>query len=647
MIKGRNPDDNITIMNATHRRFIDASGKHKESMTIVYKDLETGIKHKEEIENPTYRYYIANEDKRVSYNRMFANETDVHEIEVPYKDLEKDIAKNVGMLDYFYENINNGNARENRKLHTHPDVFNSDMNIEDHYRFRFDKLYKNEYFRPSKAFFDIEADTISMIGDFPEMGECPINAISLICQDQNQVYVFLLRNDKNPLIAEFEAEVNSGNVFKELGDFVINAVGGPDVAKKYKVDNLKFNFLFYDEDKEINLIADLFNAINTFQPDFALAWNMGFDIPYIIERIKNLGYDPAEIISHKDFNHKYAYYFIDERMKSEFAERGDFAAISTYTTFLDQMIHFASRRKNQNKLLSFNLDFVGEVIAKVKKLDYKHITTNISELPYKSYKTFVFYNIMDTIVQQCIEICTEDINYVFNKCLINNTRYPKCHRQTIYLTNRGTKEFYKSGFIIGNNTNKFNQPPSGKFAGAFVADPQKKNDKNKITIYGKPVKVFDNCDDYDYSALYPSILRQWNIASNTQIGKVEIADKVHDKENQARMQAWERSIGFMEDLQSHVWLEFCSRWFNLADYTTLYHEVEEFFTKVCNPTIGLRTYTREGYIIPMTFDNPGLLHEGMIFEDNRRVIEEKYIYPNLEKWKEWRNYATSNPNQHF
>lgn len=497
MIKGRNPGDNITIMNTMFRRMVDPrDDKFKDVLTIVYKDCDTMQKHMQEIVNPNYEYYIAKEDSRVSYNRLFIEEDKAEKVSVPYKDLEKDIAERTGNLNLFYENIRNGNKSANKKLHLHPDVFSSDTNIEDHYRYRFDQLYKNEACTITKAFFDIEADTISMVGDFPEMGECPINAITLILQDQGQVYTFLLRNKTNPQIAQFEKTVQDGSVFKELEEFVINAVGGPEMAEHFKI-NFKYNFLFYDEEDEINLIKDLFNAINTFKPDFALAWNMGFDVSYILARIQKLGYNPEDIVCHPDFQYKSASYFVDERMKSEFAERGDFALISSYTTYLDQMIHFASRRKGQSKFISFTLDFIGEVVAGVRKLDYKDITTNISELPYKSYKTFVFYNIMDTIVQYCIDIKTGDLEYVFGKCIMNNTRYSKAHRQTVYLTNRGMKEFKNEGLIIGNNANKYNQKPEEKFPGAFVGEPKQVSDYSKLRIYGRPVLVVDNCDDFD------------------------------------------------------------------------------------------------------------------------------------------------------
>jgi len=420
------------------------------------------------------------------------------------------------------------------------------------------------------------------------------------------------------------------------------------MADKYNI-HFKYSFLFYDEEDEINLIRDLFVAINHYQPDFAMAWNMSFDIPYIIARIQRLGYDPAEIMSHPDFKYKCARYYVDERMKNEFAERGDFANIASYTAYLDQMIHFASRRKNGTKYLAFSLDFIGEAVAKVKKLDYKHITTNIVELPYKNFKIFSFYNIMDTVVQHCIEMATGDIDYVFFKSTINNVRYSKTHRQTVYLMNRGIKEFNKTGegFVMGNNVNKFNTKPDSKFPGAFVADPRQLNDYSRLRIYGRAVDVFANLVDFDYSSLYPSIIREMNIAPHTQIGMLIIAAKVHEKENKRKLDNWTRASAFMEDIQSQVWLEINSRWFHLADYTQLYNEIIEFFNTKMNPIYGLRTYTMDGLIDPMIPYHAKLVEDPMIFVDKRREIQDIYVAPDFNKWEEWRNATIANPNQQF
>ena len=146
--------------------------------------------------------------------------------------------------------------------------------------------------------------------------------------------------------------------------------------------------------RQCNRSRSYINYINNLKPDFVLAWNMAFDIPYIIQRIVNLGYNPKDIMCHPDFKYKEVSYMIDERNKFNYEERNDFAKISSYSVYLDQMIHFASRRKGQAAIANYRLDYIGQITCGVKKLDYSHITEKLSELPYKDYETFVFYNII-------------------------------------------------------------------------------------------------------------------------------------------------------------------------------------------------------------------------------------------------------------
>ena len=637
----------LTILNATYRNFVEPeTDKYRNLLTLVYKDPNTGLKYKNEIVDPYYRYFIANPDKRVDYNRLFVNKENVQEFVCKYNDIEKEIAKRLCLKEYYFDNIRNGNRRENRKLHLHPDVFNSDKNIEDFYRAEFARNFINRPCKITKSYLDIEVDSKDKIaGDFPEPGEAPVNSVSFINEETKEVYVFLLKTKSNPQIAEFEEQVKNGSIFSEFEQFIHDTIGSEKISK-YDI-NFKYNFLFYDEEAELNLIADVFAAINYKQPDFLMAWNMGFDIPYLIERIKILGGSPEDIIAHKDFDYKYAQYFVDERNKNEYAERGDYALISSYTVYIDQMIQYASRRKGQNKK-SYRLDDIGELETGVKKLDYKHITSSIIDLPYASYKTFVFYNIIDTIVQYCIEKQLGDIDFLFNKALMNNTRYSKVHRQTVYLANRAEKVFEANGYIIGNNANKFAQPPEDKFAGAYVADPSKLKDEFKVIICGNSVFIFENLVNFDYSSLYPNICRQFNIASNTQIGMLIINEKVHDKENIGNLDHWTRGGAFLEDVQSGQWLEICSRWFNLPNYTEMYNKVVEFFTKKAIPTNGFRNVNMSTGLKEEPVKSTGKYFEAIVFEDNRRVVNEKYIPHNLNnEWEELRNHVLEYPNQQF
>lgn len=581
LIKGYKDGSDITVLNtAYHYSKKNEDGKYsKDNLMIVFRDNDTGKKDHVIIETPQYEFYMANDDVYIDHHLLTIEKDKVHKVVTPYCQLEKTIAELTGNQNFYYDNIRMGNRSANKQLHYLPNVFASNFNIEDHYRDKFAQHYQNSIYTVSKAYFDIEVDTIDMIEDFPEKGKYPINAISYIDDKTHSINVFLLRNSSNPLIDEFEKEVATGKIHTELQEFIIKSAGGIKQAIKYDLLNFNIKFCFYDE--EIRLIQDLFLLINKNEPDFLLAWNMAFDIPYIHDRIIELGYDPRDIMCHRNIEKEFrtAYYYIDTKA-SEFAERGDFYDISSYTVYLDQLIHFASRRKGQQAFDSYKLDDIGYAVAKIHKLDYSHITTSIAKLPYLDYKTFVFYNVMDTIVQKCIEEKVKDVNYIFGKCIVNNTRYHKCHRQTIYLANRANTEWRKKDLIIGNGSG-----PKEKvsFPGALVGNPLHNSDYAKYKQNNQVLNIVDNMCDYDYKALYPSTDIQNNMGPNTQIGKVLIEEQVHKLENPFDNKFYDRGGAYIEDYTSGDVLEFAHRWLGLASYRELLDDIMEFFTIVSKP----------------------------------------------------------------
>ena len=588
IIKGYDDGANITILNTVYhksRKMQREDGKQYysvDSLDIIYKDLDTNEKKMQHIESPDYIFWMANPDVQITHWQMFIEKSKVHPVKCKYLDIKYKIADITGNVDFFIDNLKSGNYKENDKLFMIPNIFNADMNIEDYYRWIFDRTYRNEPYPLHKLYFDIEVDTINMKGDFPEPGECPVNAITLVDEGNQKVYTLLLNNYKNPLIDEFKI---TNNLTTELKNFVREKVGGEQRERSFGLDKFEYRIMFYDE--EIELIKDTFNVINTIKPDFALAWNIAFDLPYLIARIGILGYAPESIICHPDFPIKDCYYFIDHRA-DKFEERGDFACISSYTVYMDQLISFASRRKGQRAVSSFKLDFIGDFVAGVRKLDYSHITTNLAKLPYLDYHTFVFYNVMDTIVQLCVESKSADIDFIFNKALSVNTRYSKVHRQTTYLMNRAIKDFWDMGYVLGNNINKSN--PKVGFPGAFVADPLLVSDKPKLKINGSPVMICDNLDDFDYKALYPSIIDENNMAPNTQHGKILLPEKIDPKENRFNNDYFDRAVWFSEDLVSGNRLDFCQRYLNLADYEEMYDDVIKYFTTIVMPCVALKQF---------------------------------------------------------
>ena len=578
----------LTIMNTYYNypTFKDGKKIADDFIVLVYKDNKSGEKNYKIIEKPTYTYYLLKDKKdHVDYNRLFIEKDRVEEVRVPFVDLEKSIAQNTGNEEFYKYNLYNGAKKENKKLHTDPDVFFSDSNIEDHYRFKFNNTYTNNIEKLRKGFFDIEVDGKYSANDIPELGECPVNAVTYLDDAENKAYTFLLRDDNNPLIEKFENMIKQKQFTNaSIREFIKNHVG-ESIANKYKLLDIAWEINFYDHDKEILLIKDLFATMHRTSPDFIEGWNSSaFDIQYLIERICNLGYDPADIMCDQNWKVKVVKNKIDFTHLNEFAERGDYTFISGLPVFIDQMIQYVSRRKSKvGSYKSFKLDDIALLEAGVRKAVYSHITNNLAELPYLDYTLFVLYNMMDVMAQRCIERQTEDLEYIFAKCVINNTSYNKGHRQTVYLINRMANEWYKKGYIIGNNVNKWNDKPP-KFLGALVGDPLKTNDYAKLKIDGRPIWICDNCIDFDFTSLYPSIMIEFNIAPNTQIGRIIIPNKVYSGENTYKIdeEKYSRSGEFIENLVTDNIIEFCRRWFNLAGINELLEDIAEYFNIKAN-----------------------------------------------------------------
>lgn len=556
-----------------------------DTMTIVYKDNTTGKKGIEVIENPKYVFYmLKNNIPTPNYDMFFTDMKNLDEITCRYRDVNKAIAEKLDQYegttkytDLYKRNVRDGNYKANMDFQKSRRVFGSDIPINDFYRMRFAEQYKNTETPVTRAYLDIEVDVKLSPTDFPTNGNCPINAISYFEHDTKRLFTFLLnQKNVNPKSNEFCSTVDNRAFNEEFKDF-LNETLGSEKVKDFKLENIQTKVLVYND--ELTLLKDLFGYINYTKPDFLMVWNMSFDIPFIINRIIALGGNPKEIMCIHDISPLYEHcnYIVDPNHE-EFSTKGDYADITSYTVYLDQLIQFASRRRGGAQYRSYSLDYIGNEMAGVQKLHYENIADNVMDLPYNDYRTFVKYNMMDVLVQYCIEFKADDILYVFDKALLNCTEYKKVHRQTIYLSNRATIMFKNFGnYVLGNNLNKFKPKPTVKYEGAYVADPCKFGDKYKDKVNGVPIMRASNAIDFDFTRLYPSITQEYNMAPNTEIGYIKIPVKIYEAENAIHNEKYTRSGQFIEDMTSECDIEFAHRWFNLASFKEAYADIIEYF----------------------------------------------------------------------
>jgi len=493
----------ITIMNTYYQRPIWEDGKKicDDFIVLVFKENKTGIKRRAILKKPNYTYYMSKPGTELDYCQLYVDKNLVDEINVPFTDLLKDIAERTDNKEFWKNNIQSRNKEANEELHKQPNVFFSDVNIEDHYRFKFAMNYTNNITKLNKGFFDIETDIIDCPTDFPEKGNCPVNAVTFLDEKSDTSYTFLLRDPRNPLIQKFEDKIASGqfnlDTIRKFVEEHTRDKKGKSQLKKFGLENTDYKIKFYDD--ELQLLKELFATMHACSPDFIEGWNSSaFDLQFIIDRCYMLGEDPVNVLCDQSWPVKVVRNYVDMKNYSNLPERGDYTFISGLPVFIDQEIQYASRRKSKyGSINSFKLDDTAWREAQIHKLDYHHITNDLGKLPRLDYETFVLYNIMDVIAQKAIEKKTQDLEYIFAKCVVNNTVYRKGHRQSVYLINRMASDWYKKGYIIGNNINRAAKKKPPRFPGAMVGEPTRTNDYAKHKIDGRMIWICDNLQDYD------------------------------------------------------------------------------------------------------------------------------------------------------
>lgn len=590
IIPGYNPGDDITLINVYYERPAKLpNGKYDtDYLTVVFKDNTTGEKHMHTFSTPKFRYYIKKPEysNGLDYNAEWSDLKEVDPVICNYKDVSKDIATRLGFEKEYKENLYSGNYRLNDVYLTHPRIFAADMNILNFFRMEFAATYKNNTPPISIAYYDIENDIIDAISDKPVIGECPINMISIIFDKTQTIYSFIMRDKNNPQIEELEKEISKDPNAAQIQVLqFLHKVHGEEKASKYKLDKLKLSVGFFDN--EISMILTFFNVMHQLSPDFAVAFNAAYDLNYLVARMEKYGIDPRDVVCDKDSARKFYYYKVDDKefdgKFKEFKERGDYVMCASRITWLDQLIIYASRRKGGAANKSYSLDDTVDKECGIHKLDWSPYAKRFADFCRNNYKVFWLYNINDTVVQYCLEQQTNDILFMFNNTLMMNAPYQKIFRQTNYLISKMT-EFYKDheNVVIGVNTNRFKPRKDNKekFPGAFVAEPTKISDLNKMRSHGVPIMRFNNGDDFDYKALYPSLMREFNMSASTQIGKILMDNPPYKGAEFLRIGAGGH---YVENLASYNFIEFAHRWLKLPNIEEMLHDVRWYFENMRTP----------------------------------------------------------------
>lgn len=131
---------------------------------------------------------------------------------------------------------------------------------------------------------------------------------------------------------------------------------------------------------------------------------------------------------------------------------------------------------------------------------------------------------------------------------------------------------------------------------------------------------------------------EFGIAPNTQIGKIEIPNKVYENENiygpEEDRARYARSGEFIENMVTDNEIEFCKRWFHLAGFNELLEDANEYFESrmFSNMTYiqALNSYNDiiECPILPT--ENKGII-EPLIFGQSHIIPAFQFKFPDNMK----------------
>lgn len=435
------------------------ANKENDKLLMVVKN-EKGEKECKVIDSPKFTYYITLPEYQDGKSRNFIQADHVRRVDCAYMNLFKSIVEELKCpaISAQYRAALNGERKEigNKLNRIHLDyrLHGTDMHIEDFYIYNFLEKYPytENNFGLTKCFFDIEVDSSNITGfPEPEQALCPVNAICLVDIDNKKIHSLALSYEGEKSFDEFVPKLNE---FKER------------IRKRYKEEtHMDFDIDINIFDNEIYLIKYFFDLINNeIRPDFICAWNADFDIPYLINRIRNLGYDPIQICCPREFPKKQVYYKLDTN-KQDPADKSSIYNISGYTNYLDLMCLYANITKPMGKEDSYSLDYIG---GKVTGMHKDEVVENMKTFHFANFEKFLEYNIQDTVMLAMIEVKTLHIDLVYTVASITRTRLNKAMKKTICLKNLAKQYAVKQGCVQSNNRAAEFDRVEGKIAGALI-----------------------------------------------------------------------------------------------------------------------------------------------------------------------------------
>jgi DNA polymerase elongation subunit (family B) len=297
----------------------------------------------------------------------------------------------------------------------------------------------------------------------------------------------------------FDIEVDTGDIlvfpFAADADYPINMITAkyngvkttfivPHTKNDQKLDISKFKDTKIVQCRDERILLNKFiRYFKEKDPDFITGWNaISYDLFYIFNRLPKMDMDTSILSKFKEF-------YVD-------AEKGICNLVGCVP--LDQLLLY--KKFTFTKLESYTLGFVGQHELKKTKIP---LPLPFNEMYWKMLNLTVEYNIRDVDLIDGLESKLGHIKLLNEIRTVCTTAFEAGSTSTGQIDSICINFLREKGMASKNTKRKIKE----KYPGAFVLPP-------------KP-GIYDWFVDFDYTSLYPSIIKTYNLGIDSFVMKTK------------------------------------------------------------------------------------------------------------------------------
>ena len=339
-----------------------------------------------------------------------------------------------------------------------------------------------------------------------------------------------------------------------------------------KIDKYGIKFNYFIHDSELECIKWIFKKIHEVGLDFISVWNMGFDIPGIMNRIAYHGEQVENIFCHPKIpkNYRVCKYKKGKTRDSEhFAEKWDWLSCTSISQFYDSMGLFARLKKVDGHENSYRLGYITDkYIGENKLFAEEESTFHVMET--ERFLDFIAYNIWDAVLLVILEKKMNHVHNLFG--LSQDNPFSIFNKNTV----KGKNLYYKYCrendevlcTVVGNAYDTDNDVDELPALGGAVLNPNLAintgvdflKDSKRLS------KVHKKNKDIDAEGMYPSISQVINDSRDTVLYTLLAINNDPNKVE-------DFTTNYIDTKENSVYL--MNEYFNLPNYEEMLKEYEK------------------------------------------------------------------------